>query len=243
VIAVLDYGIGNLRSAEKALQRQGADARLVTDPAEAATADGVVLPGVGSFGRCMEALVESGLDQAARLAVADGVPFLGICVGMQLLYDGSDESPGVVGLGVLPGVVRRLPDGVKRPQMQWNRLIQRAADPLLAGPAFEGPDADPWVYFVHSYAAPLGDEVIATCDYGGPVAAMVARDRLWATQFHPEKSGPTGLALLANFTALVAATAGAGRGVPVPGVQPGVPAVPGVQPGVPAAPGVQPGGA
>jgi glutamine amidotransferase len=205
VIAVLDYGIGNLRSAEKALQRQGADARLVTDPDIAAAADGVVLPGVGAFGPCMDALVASGLDRAARAAVDGGVPFLGICVGMQLLYEGSDESPDVSGLGLLRGVVRRLPDGVKRPQMQWNRLTALRPSPLLAGPAFEGPDADPWVYFVHSYAPPLDDDTIAICDYGGPTAAMVGRDRLWATQFHPEKSGPVGLALLANFTAVVAA--------------------------------------
>jgi glutamine amidotransferase len=204
VIAVLDYGIGNLRSAEKALQRQGADARLVTDPDEAAAADGLVLPGVGAFGPCMDALVRSGLDRAARAAVAGGIPFLGICVGMQLLYEGSDESPRVDGLGLLPGVVRRLGKGVKRPQMQWNRLDVVVPGPLLAGPAFEGPDADPWVYFVHSYVAPLDDRVVATCDYGGPVAAVVAHEHLWATQFHPEKSGPTGLALLANFTALVA---------------------------------------
>ncbi len=205
MIAVLDYGIGNLRSAEKALQRQGADARLVTDPDEAAAADGVVLPGVGSFGRCMEALVASGLDRVARVAVARGTPFLGICVGMQLLYEGSEESPGIPGLGLRPGIVRRLPAGVKRPQMQWNRLTVEAPCELLRGPSWEGPGADPWVYFVHSFAAPLGAGVVATCDYGGPVAAMVGDGRMWATQFHPEKSGPTGLALLANFISVVAA--------------------------------------
>jgi glutamine amidotransferase len=225
VIAVLDYGIGNLRSAEKALQRLGADARLVTDPDEAAAADGLVLPGVGAFGSCMKALVHSGLDRAIRAAVAAGVPFLGICVGMQLLYEGSDESPHVDGLGLLPGVVRRLGEGVKRPQMQWNRLDIVVPGPLLRGPAFEGPGADPWVYFVHSYMAPLDDRVVATCDYGGPVTAVVARDRLWATQFHPEKSGPTGLALLGNFTALVAGGAaadGAAAGGAVSGASGGV---------------------
>jgi glutamine amidotransferase len=204
VIAVLDYGIGNLRSAEKALQRRGVDARLVTDPDEAADADGVVLPGVGAFGPCMEALVASGLDDVARRAVAEGTPFLGICIGMQLLYEGSEESPGVPGLGLLPGVVTRLPEHVKRPQMQWNRLVQRAPCPLLTGPLLGGVDADVWVYFVHSYAAPLDDRVVATCDYGGPVPAVVGEGRMWATQFHPEKSGPTGLALLANFTTVVA---------------------------------------
>ena len=197
MIAVLDYGIGNLRSAEKALQHVGADARLVTDPAEAAGAAGVVLPGVGSFGRCMEALRSSGLHRVALDALAEGKPFLGICVGMQMLYEGSDESPEVAGLGALPGRVGLLPAGVKRPQMQWNVLsVSRPECPVLAGLG-----AEPWVYFVHSYAAPGGDDVVATCDYGGPVTAAVGRDRMWATQFHPEKSGATGLRLLANFAA------------------------------------------
>jgi glutamine amidotransferase len=198
-IAVLDYGIGNLRSAQKGLQRVGADAQLVTTAAEANGADAIVLPGVGAFGACMGALRRSGLDEVALAAVADGTPFLGICVGMQLLYDGSDEDPEVGGLGILPGRIRRLPDGVKRPQMQWNVLERQRPDPLL-----DGLGAEPWVYFVHSYAAEaVGDEVIATCDYGGPVVAVVGRDNLWATQFHPEKSGPTGLSLLARWLELV----------------------------------------
>jgi glutamine amidotransferase len=200
LIAVLDYGIGNLRSAEKALQHVGADAVLVADPDLAAGADAVVLPGVGSFGGCMGALRASGLDRVALDAVSSGKPFLGICVGMQMLYEGSDESPGTAGLGILPGCVRLLPPGVKRPQMQWNVLrLDRPASPLLAGL-----EPDPWVYFVHSYAAPPGEDVIASCDYGGPVVAAVGRERMWATQFHPEKSGVTGLRLLANFAAVCA---------------------------------------
>jgi imidazole glycerol-phosphate synthase subunit HisH len=198
-IAVLDYGIGNLRSAEKALQYLGAAARLESDPDAALQATAVVLPGVGSFGRCMEALRASGLDRVALAAAAAGRPFLGICVGMQMLYEGSDESPGVAGLGVLPGRVRRLAPGVKRPQMQWNRLTRRQP----SHPMLEGLGPDPWVYFVHSYAPPEGDDVVATCDYGGTVVAAVARNHLWATQFHPEKSGGAGLALLGNFVASV----------------------------------------
>jgi imidazole glycerol-phosphate synthase subunit HisH len=199
MIAVLDYGIGNLRSAEKAVQHVGGDARLVADPDEADGADAVVLPGVGAFGRCMEALRASGLDKVALRAIERGLPFLGVCIGMQMLYEGSDEDPGVAGLGVLSGRVLRLPDSVKRPQMQWNRLdLVQPDNPLLAG---LGPD--PWVYFVHSYAAEATDDVIATCDYGGPVTAAVGRDGLWATQFHPEKSSAVGLQLLANFVALV----------------------------------------
>lgn len=198
MIAVLDYGIGNLRSAEKALQHVGAEAALLGDPVSAMAADGVVLPGVGSFGRCMAALRSSGLDRVALAAVSAGKPFLGICVGMQMMYEGSDESPGVAGLGLLEGTVRLLPPGVKRPQMQWNVLdVVRPDCPIL-----DGLGTEPWMYFVHSYAAPAGDDVVATCDYGGPVVAAVGRDRMWATQFHPEKSGASGLRLLANFAAV-----------------------------------------
>lgn len=193
-IAVLDYGIGNLRSAEKALQRCGARATLTADPAEVDAADAVVLPGVGAFGRCREALARTGLDEVALAAVASGRPFLGICVGMQLLYDASEEAPGVTGLGVLPGMVRRLPDGVKHPQMQWNRV-----DVLTESPLFEGLGDRPWMYFVHSFAAEGTQDVIATCDYGGPVTAAAQRHNVVATQFHPEKSGALGLALLGNF--------------------------------------------
>ncbi len=194
LVVVLDYGIGNLRSAQKALARVGADAHLSADPALAADAAGVVLPGVGAFGRCMEALRATGLDKVAFDAIARGVPFLGICIGMQLLYDGSEENPGSDGLGVLPGVVRRLPDGVKRPQMQWNTLDVVRPSALLK------PLPDPaWVYFVHSYAPETSDDVVATCDYGGPVVAAVERDNLAATQFHPEKSGAAGLALLGGW--------------------------------------------
>jgi glutamine amidotransferase len=206
VIAVLDYGIGNLRSAEKALQHVGGDALLTADAEVASGADGVVLPGVGAFGRCMEALRASGLDRVVLAAVEQGTPLLGICVGMQMLYQGSDEDPGVAGLGVLPGVLHRLPEGVRRPQMQWNRLdaVAGGERPLLAGLG-----AEPWVYFVHSYSAEMSDDVVATCDYGGPVVAAVARGAMWATQFHPEKSGPVGLRLLANFARRCAAPAAA----------------------------------
>ena len=200
MIAVLDYGIGNLRSAEKALQHVGGDARLVTSPDEARGADAVVLPGVGAFGACMDALRDSGLDEVALDAADVGTPFLGICVGMQLLYEGSDEDADAKGLGILPGRIRRLPDDVKRPQMQWNVLeLAQPDDPIVRGLG-----AEPWVYFVHSYAAEDTGQTIATCDYGGPVVGVVGRDdRLWATQFHPEKSGPVGLQLLRNFVELV----------------------------------------
>lgn len=199
VVAVLDYGIGNLRSAQKALERVGADAHLTADRGLIAAADGVVLPGVGAFGRCMESLAAAGLTDVAGAAVDDAIgggrPFLGVCVGMQMLFEGSDESPGAAGLGALPGWVRRLPDGVKHPQMQWNVLDWRRRPEVAA----LLPDPS-WVYFVHSYAAEVPDDLVtATCDYGGPVTAMVDRGRCWATQFHPEKSGTVGLALLRGF--------------------------------------------
>ncbi|MGH8989363.1 MAG: imidazole glycerol phosphate synthase subunit HisH [Acidimicrobiales bacterium] len=199
-IAVLDYGIGNLRSAERALVHVGAAARLVTDPSDVEGAAGVVLPGVGAFGPSADALARSGLGTAALAAIDAGVPFLGICVGFQLLYDGSEEAPGQAGLGVLAGTVRRLPRTVKVPQMQWNALARRRSSELLAGVGEE-----PWVYFVHSYAPEIGPETVATCEYGGETAAAAETGGVWGTQFHPEKSGATGLAILANFVAHCAA--------------------------------------
>ena len=197
-IAVLDYGIGNLRSAQKALEKVGADARLTTDRAFVDDADAVVLPGVGAFGACMQALRSARLDDVAVSAAASGRPFLGICVGMQMLYEGSDESPDVPGLAMLPGRVRLLTGDVKRPQMQWNKLIaRRSLDPLL-----EGLSRNAWMYFVHSYATDDMSHAIATCDYGGPVVAAVGRLNVWATQFHPEKSGRDGLHLLRNFVTI-----------------------------------------
>jgi glutamine amidotransferase len=200
-IAVLDYGIGNLRSAEKALQHVGARARLVTDVVDVEAADAVVLPGVGAFGACARALSESGLEAPARAAVAAGVPFFGVCIGFQLLYERSVESPGAVGLGIFAGTVERLPDEVKHPQMQWNRLETRGEGSRAP---LEGLGPEPWVYFVHSFAPPVGVETVAVCEYGGPVAALVARGTLWGAQFHPEKSGKSGLGLLANFVKLAA---------------------------------------
>lgn len=196
MIAVLDYGIGNLRSAQKALQRVGADAVLTDDPKVVEAAAGVVLPGVGAFGRCMEALRESGLEKPARDAIAADVPFLGICIGMQMLYEGSEEDSDAAGIGALPGTIRLLSDTVKRPQMQWNVLERRKPSAMLAGL-----DDPVWAYFVHSYAPEDSDDVVATCDYGGQVVAAIERGRLWATQFHPEKSAPAGLRVLANFVA------------------------------------------
>jgi imidazole glycerol-phosphate synthase subunit HisH len=202
MIAVVDYGIGNLRSAEKALQHLGADARLTADASDIAGAEAVVLPGVGNFGACMRALRESGLEAVTRTAATDGRPFLGICVGMQMLFDRSDESPGVAGLGVISGTITRLPETVRLPQMGWNTLEASPGSRLVAGL----PDPA-WCYFVHTFAPDPADDadVAAWCEYGRRFAAAVEQGPVWATQFHPEKSGEVGLALLGNFVSAVAA--------------------------------------
>jgi imidazole glycerol-phosphate synthase subunit HisH len=203
LIAVLDYGIGNLHSAQKALARMGGDAVLTADPRIVAEADGVVLPGVGAFGACMQALRESGLEQPALDAVASGRPFLGICVGMQMLFDASEEDRHARGLGLIPGTIRWIPSGVKRPQMQWNRLTVRDT----GEPMFRDLGDEPWVYFVHSlHGVPSDPTVVAaTCEYGGDINAAFRLGNVFATQFHPEKSGTGGLQLLANFVDVCAA--------------------------------------
>ncbi len=196
LIAVLDYGIGNLSSAQKALVRSGADARLTRDPGLARDAAGVVLPGVGAFGACMDALHAAQLEDVVYESVASQRPFMGICVGMQMLFTSSVESPGVTGLDVIHGTVELIEGNVRRPQMQWNELHVENEDPL-----FSGLPKTPWVYFVHSYSAVPQEKsvVIATCDYGQNLTAVVRQENVVATQFHPEKSAKDGLKLLHNF--------------------------------------------
>ena len=208
LIAVLDYGIGNLRSAQKALQKVGADARLTSDPKLIRDAHAAVLPGVGNFGACMSAVRAAGLEDLVHERIAGGSPFLGICVGMQMLFTESEESPGVAGLNVVPGVVRYLPNTVKRPQMQWNRLRVRGANGSLPNgnsaerdPMFASLPAEPWMYFVHSLHGVPDDEscIVATVDYGCRVTAAVRVGNVFAVQFHPEKSAVDGLGMLQNF--------------------------------------------
>ena len=209
VISVLDYGIGNLRSAQKALQHCGADARLTADPVLIERAAAVVLPGVGAFGACMDALRGAGLEGPVRRAVESGRPFLGICVGMQMLFDGSEEDPHAAGLGVLPGTISWIPAELPRPQMQWNRLV---VDPAHADdPMFAGLGDETWMYFVHSlHGVPSEPGVVAaTCEYGGVINAAFRRGNVFATQFHPEKSGIDGLTLLDNFVRVASASAAA----------------------------------
>jgi glutamine amidotransferase len=195
-IAVVDYGIGNLRSAEKALQHLGADAALTSDATEIERSTAVVLPGVGAFGACMQALRGSGLEGPTKAAATDGRPFLGICIGMQMLFDASEESPDVAGLGIVPGRVTLLPQSERLPQMGWNILEIAAGSRCCA----HLPDPA-WLYFVHSYAPEPADasHVAAWCEYGRRFAAAVELGPVWATQFHPEKSGEVGLRLLQNF--------------------------------------------
>ena len=195
-LAILDYGIGNLHSAQKGFEHVGADARLTADKGFIAEAAGVVLPGVGAFAPCMDALVATGLDEAALGAIESGRPFMGICIGMQLLHSGSQEAPGRGGLGVFDSEIELIPGDVKRPQMQWNLLDRRDDHPM-----FDGLPTDAWVYFVHSFAALDGPDVIATCDYGAHLVAAEARANVWTAQFHPEKSSLTGLRVLENFVA------------------------------------------
>jgi glutamine amidotransferase len=201
MIAIVDYGMGNLRSVQKALARVGATAQITSDAACIAAADKVVLPGVGAFGDAMAELRARGLVDAVRGAIESGRPFLGICLGLQLLFDVGYEGGRHEGLGVLRGEVVRfdLPPEYKVPHMGWNQLHIRRRAPLLAGL----PD-QVYAYFVHSYhVVPADDGLIATetC-YARPFVSMIWRDNLYATQFHPEKSQAQGLAMLRNFAEL-----------------------------------------
>ena len=200
-VAVLDYGVGNLHSAAKALDRAGADVRVVATVEKAGGAAGLVVPGVGAYGACLTGLASAGGPAAVAGWLEGGRPLLGICVGMQLLFEASEEGPVSDGVGVLPGKIRRLTGDVKIPHIGWDEVTVRRGSRLLAG-LRDGTR----FYFVHSYAPePGGDAVAAVCDYGGPFAAAVEYGNLFGTQFHPEKSGAAGLALLANFVTEVRA--------------------------------------
>jgi imidazole glycerol-phosphate synthase subunit HisH len=200
-VALLDYGVGNLHSAAKALDRAGADVRVVPTVAEAAGAAGLVVPGVGAYGACLRGLASAGGPAAVAGWLEGGRPLLGICVGMQLLFEASEEGPVSDGVGVVPGKLRRLTGQVKIPHIGWDEVTVRPGSRLFAGLG----DGTRF-YFVHSYAPdPDGEAVAAVCDYGGRFAAAVEHGNLFGTQFHPEKSGAAGLALLANFVSEVRA--------------------------------------
>lgn len=197
-VLLLDYGAGNIRSAHKALERAGLDVRLSRDPADVPGASALVVPGQGHFRQVMEAFSASGFEGPLRAALAAGTPLLGICVGMQILFEGSEEAPDTPGLGLLKGTVRRFEEapGVRVPQMGWNSVDKVGDSPLLRSvpcPAY--------VYFANSYYVPLDAEVEAggLSEYGVPFWSAVSAGNIHATQFHPEKSGEVGLLILESF--------------------------------------------
>ena len=204
MIAIIDYGMGNLGSVRKALECLGYRVEITSDPGTVDQAAGLILPGVGAFGDGYQGLADRGLVDVVRKAAQSGRPFLGVCLGLQLLFEESEESPGCPGLGILPGrVVRFSPKeqtGLKVPHMGWNQItpVPGRVNPLL--PA----DCRPYVYFVHSYyAVPAREEdVLAVCEYGVVFPAMAGRDNIFAVQFHPEKSQADGLAILERFARL-----------------------------------------
>ena len=197
MIAIIDYGMGNLFSVEKAFVKLGAQVVVTSSPEVILSADKVVLPGVGAFGDCMGNLVEYGLVDVIHEVIGRGTPFLGICLGLQMLFDGSEEAPGIKGLGIFSGMVRKIvaPD-LKIPHMGWNSLEFASGSQLFATMS-----AETYVYFVHSYHAVPEDEglITAVAIYGAPVTAAIGRGNVQAVQFHPEKSGTVGLAMLSNF--------------------------------------------
>ena len=193
-LAVIDYGGGNIGSLVAALERRGAAFTLTDDPDTVVRAAAAILPGDGAFGATIDALRERGLDEAVQAVVGSGKPFLGICVGMQILFESSDEYGGAMGLGVFRGHVRRFTGAPRVPHMGWNDLTIERRHPFVAG--LQGGE---FAYFLHSYRVADSDATIASADYGGRFAAIVARDNVMATQFHPEKSQRTGGRLLDNF--------------------------------------------
>lgn len=201
MIAIIDYDAGNIRSVEKALQHLGEETILTHDFREIQKADQVILPGVGAFGDAMEHLKHYELDRAIKEVVAMDKPFLGICLGLQLLFESSDETPGVEGLGILKGNILRIPEeeGLKIPHIGWNSL-----EFPREGRLFQDLPADPYVYFVHSYYLQAQEPqiVTATCEYGVQIHASVEKKQVFACQFHPEKSGEVGLKILKNFATL-----------------------------------------
>ena len=201
MIAIIDYDAGNIKSVEKALAYLGEEVRITRDREEILASDGVILPGVGAFGDAMEKLHTYGLVDVIREVVRRQIPFLGICLGLQLLFEGSEESEGVEGLHLLDGEILRIPEqeGLKIPNIGWNSL-----DLQNNGRLFQNLEGSPFVYFVHSYYLKAREEAIvkATIDYSTHIHASVEKDNIFACQFHPEKSGTVGLQILSNFAQL-----------------------------------------
>jgi glutamine amidotransferase len=196
MIAIVDYGAGNLVSVKKAVDSLGYECAITSDPAQIKNAEKIILPGVGHFASTA-ALAGSGLRDAISDAIGHGVPFLGICVGMQWMCDGSQESPETEGLGLLHEQCERFPESVKSPHVGWNDLEATSSSIL-----FRGVPPAPFVYFTHSFRVPATANTTAYCEYGGRFSAAVERDHVFGVQFHPEKSGEIGLKVLGNFCAL-----------------------------------------
>lgn len=198
-VAIIDYGVGNLRSVEKAFAATGCEAIVTDDENQLRDAERLVLPGVGAFGACMKALSERGFDRLVREQARKGTPVLGVCVGMQLLFEESDEFGATRGLGLMRGRVRRFQGDLVVPHVGWNRIHQKQSHAL-----FEGVDDGSFCYFVHSfYCAPEDEGVVAgETEYGGRYASVVAQENVCGVQFHPEKSQEVGLRMLKNFAAL-----------------------------------------
>jgi imidazole glycerol phosphate synthase glutamine amidotransferase subunit len=192
MITIADYGMGNLRNVRRGFEGAGCDVRVTNDPAEVFTAEVLVLPGVGAFGEAVRRIDRLGLRKPILHVVESGRPMLGICLGMQLLYEWSEESPGEKGLGLLKGTIVRFTQGLKVPHIGWNDVTPTRASPLFPG-------SGGVFYFVHSYHAALGEETIATTDYGKVFSSAVMREQVFGVQFHPEKSHAVGLALLRSF--------------------------------------------
>ena len=201
MIAILDYDAGNIKSVEKAMQLLGQEVTITRDRREVLNADKVILPGVGAFGDAMGKIRQYGLCEVIHEAAEQGTPFLGICLGLQLLFERSEESPGVEGLGILKGEILRIPEtpGLKIPHMGWNSLEFRNN-----GRLFENLPEESYVYFVHSYYLRAADEKIVTAvtEYGTQIHASVEQGNVFACQFHPEKSGDAGIQILKNFVAI-----------------------------------------
>lgn len=201
MIAIIDYDAGNIKSVEKALQALGEEVIITRDAEVLLQADKVILPGVGAFGDAMDKIRSYGLEKVIHEIVDKGTPFLGICLGLQLMFEESDETPGVKGLGLLPGIIIRIPDGedLKIPHMGWNSLHFEKETKL-----FKGIKEGAYVYFVHSYYLKAEEEsiVAATTEYGVHIHAAVEKDNIFACQFHPEKSSDVGMAILKNFISL-----------------------------------------
>lgn len=197
MIGIIDYGAGNLRSVQNTLAEIGAAYRLVHTPEQLRSASKIILPGVGHFGQMMRALQMMNMPEAIRKNIGDGVPFLGICLGLQALYESSEEAPEVKGLELLPGTVKRFQHELRIPHMGWNEIVPQGNPAILRN---LGPK--PYLYFAHSYYCPVDEATAATCDYGVQYTAVVESENIYGVQFHPEKSGDLGLRIVKNFVNL-----------------------------------------